>query len=177
MRLIKDLPFWAKSLIAPAVALTAMLAMAATAFVSLANHETSVSSLDTVAFEGLRQSMVAIEAVTDFQTELYHLTSIAANEADQLKFDSTALRLTTRLDAIAPQVKAVAARALLTTIHGKRHPASSVVPYGSQKRCQIHQSSAPRHSRGTCPVNEDLSSPKRAAPHRCGFRTRLGQTR
>jgi hypothetical protein len=97
VRSIKDLPFWGKSLIAPAVALTAMLAMAGTAFVNLASQEAGVTDLDNVAFEGLRQSMVAIAAVTDFQTELYHLSSAAANETDHSKFDATALRLTARL--------------------------------------------------------------------------------
>jgi diguanylate cyclase (GGDEF)-like protein len=107
---IKDLPLWAKSLIAPAVVLVAMFAMAGTAFVNLANQETNVTNLDRVAFEGLRQAMVATEAVTDFQTELYHLTSTAANETDQSKVEAAATRLTTRLDAIAPQVKTIAAR-------------------------------------------------------------------
>src|SRR4051812_20757699 len=77
---IKDLPLWAKSLIAPAVVLVAMFAMAGTAFVNLASQETNVTHLDRVAFEGLRQAMLATETVTDFQTELYHLTSTAANE-------------------------------------------------------------------------------------------------
>ena len=107
---IKDLPLWAKSLIAPAVVLIAMFAMAGTAFVNLANQETNVTDLDRVAFEGLRQAMVATEAVTDFQTELYHLTSTAANETDQSKVAAAATRLTTWLDAIAPQVKSIAAR-------------------------------------------------------------------
>ena len=68
------------------------------------------ANLDSVAFEGLRQAMVATEAVTDFQTELYHLTSTAANETDHSKVEAAATRLTARLDAIAPQIKAVAAR-------------------------------------------------------------------
>ena len=54
--------------------------------------------------------MVATEAVTDFQTELYHLSSTAANETDHPKVEAAATRLTTRLDAIAPQIKVVAAR-------------------------------------------------------------------
>ena len=116
---IKDLPLWAKSLIAPAVVLVAMFAMAGTAFVNLANQETNVTDLDRVAFEGLRQAMVATEAVTDFQTELYHLTSTAANETDQSKVEAAATRLTTRLDAIAPQVKSVAAREGIAGIGGE----------------------------------------------------------
>jgi diguanylate cyclase (GGDEF)-like protein len=115
---IKDLPLWAKSLIAPAVVLVAMFAMAGTAFVNLANQETNVTNLDRVAFEGLRQAMVATEAVTDFQTELYHLTSTAANETDQSKVEAAATRLTTRLDAIAPQVKTIAAREGIAGIEG-----------------------------------------------------------
>jgi diguanylate cyclase (GGDEF)-like protein len=115
---IKDLPLWAKSLIAPAVVLVAMFAMAGTAFVNLANQETNVTNLDRVAFEGLRQAMVATEAVTDFQTELYHLTSTAANETDQSKVEAAATRLTTRLDAIAPQVKTIAARKGIAGIEG-----------------------------------------------------------
>ena len=50
---IKDLPLWAKSLIAPAVVLVAMFAMAGTAFVNLAHQETDVAHLDSVAFEGI----------------------------------------------------------------------------------------------------------------------------
>ena len=107
---IKNLPLWAKSLVAPAVVLVAMFAMAGTAFVNLANQEADVANLDSVAFEGLRQAMVATEAVTDFQTELYHLSSTAANETDHSKVEAAATRLTTRLDAIAPQMKAVAVR-------------------------------------------------------------------
>src|SRR4051812_42379277 len=82
---IKNLPLWAKSLVAPAVVLLAMFAMAGTAFVNLANQKVDVANLDGVAFEGLRQAMAATEAVTDFQTELYHLSSTAANEADHSK--------------------------------------------------------------------------------------------
>ena len=107
---IKNLPLWAKSLVAPAVVLLAMFAMAGTAFVNLANQKADVANLDSVAFEGLRQAMVATEAVTDFQTELYHLSSTAANESDHSKVEAAATRLPTRLDAIAPQIKAVAAR-------------------------------------------------------------------
>ena len=107
---IKNLPLWAKSLVAPAVVLLAMFAMAGTAFVNLANQKADVANLDSVAFEGLRQAMVATEAVTDFQTELYHLSSTAANESDHSKVEAAAKRLATRLDAIAPQIKAVAVR-------------------------------------------------------------------
>jgi HAMP domain-containing protein len=58
----------------------------------------------------LRQAMVATEAVADFQTELYHLSSTAANESDHSKVEAAAMRLAARLDAIAPQIKAVAVR-------------------------------------------------------------------
>jgi diguanylate cyclase (GGDEF)-like protein len=107
---IKNLPLWAKSLVAPAVVLLAMFAMAGTAFVNLANQNADIANLDSVAFEGLRQAMAATEAVTDFQTELYHLSSTAANESDHSKVEAAAKRLATRLDAIAPQIKAVAVR-------------------------------------------------------------------
>jgi diguanylate cyclase (GGDEF)-like protein len=107
---IKNLPLWAKSLVAPAVVLLAMFAMAGAAFVNFANQKAEVVNLDSVAFEGLRQAMVATEAVTDFQTELYHLSSTAANESDHLKVEAAAMRLPERLDAIAPQIKAVALR-------------------------------------------------------------------
>ena len=107
---IKNLPLWAKSLVAPAVVLLAMFAMAGTAFVNFANQKAEVANLDSVAFEGLRQAMVATEAVTDFQTELYHLSSTAANESDHSKVEAAAMRLPERLDAIAPQIKAVAVR-------------------------------------------------------------------
>ena len=107
---IKNLPLWAKGLVAPAVVLLAMFAMVGTAFVNLAHQEADVANLDSVAFEGLRQAMVATEAVTDFQTELYHLSSTAANESDHPKVEAAATRLTTRLDAMAPQLNFVAAR-------------------------------------------------------------------
>jgi hypothetical protein len=107
---IKNLPLWAKSLVAPAVVLLAMFAMAGTAFVNLANQKADIANLDSVAFEGLRQAMAATEAVTDFQTELYHISSTAANESDHSKVEAAAKRLATRLDAIAPQIKAVAVR-------------------------------------------------------------------
>ena len=107
---IRNLPLWAKSLVAPAVVLLAMFAMVGTAFVNLANQKVDVANLDSVAFEGLRQAMVATEAVADFQTELYHLSSTAANESDHSKVEAAAMRLAARLDAIAPQIKAVAVR-------------------------------------------------------------------
>ena len=49
---IKDLPLWAKSLVAPAVMLAAMLAMAGTAFVNLAQQEADVAALNGVAASG-----------------------------------------------------------------------------------------------------------------------------
>src|SRR5271166_1328637 len=106
---IKDLPFWAKSLIAPSVVLIAMFAMAITAFVNFTRQERDAVNLNSVAFEGLRQAMVATEAVNDFQTELYHLTSTAANETDKSKVNAVATRLEARLDEIAAMAKAVVA--------------------------------------------------------------------
>ena len=82
---IKDLPLWAKSLVAPAVMLVVMLAMACTAFVNLARQELDVAALNGVAFEGLRGAMSATAAAADFQADLYHLTSTAANETDKSK--------------------------------------------------------------------------------------------
>ena len=105
----RNLPVWAKSLIAPAVVLVMMFAMAATALVEFADQKLEITRLDAVAFEGLRQSMLAIEAITDIQTELYHLSSTAANETDKSKVNSVALRLTGRLDTISQQVNALAA--------------------------------------------------------------------
>jgi HAMP domain-containing protein len=106
---LQNLPFWAKSLIAPAIVLIVMFAMAGTAFVDLGNQKTDVANLDSVAFEGLLQTMVVTTAVTDIQTELYHLSSIAANEADKSKVDATATRLNAQLDDIAEQITAVTA--------------------------------------------------------------------
>ena len=44
--------------------------------------------------------MVTTVAVADFQTELYHLTSTGANEADRQKVEATAQQLLSELDAI-----------------------------------------------------------------------------
>ena len=54
--------------------------------------------------------MAATEVVTDFQTDLYHLTSTAANETDKSKVDAMANSLTSRLDPTSSQLKAVATR-------------------------------------------------------------------
>ena len=101
---IKNLPLWAKSLIAPTVVLLAMLAMAGAAIVHLTQQEAAATNLDRLAFEGVRQALVAIGSVTDFQTELYHISSTAANETDKLKVEAEAARLTTLLNALAPQM-------------------------------------------------------------------------
>ena len=53
---IRNLPLWAKSLIAPAVVLIAMFVMAGTAFVNIADQKADVANLDSIAFEGLRQA-------------------------------------------------------------------------------------------------------------------------
>src|SRR6185312_9182221 len=87
---INNLPLWAKSLLAPATMLVAMIALAGILFVYLARQETAVAELNDVAFEDLRQSMLATEAVTGFQTDLYHLTSTAANETDKPKIEAIA---------------------------------------------------------------------------------------
>ena len=106
---IKDLPLWAKSLVAPAVMLAAMLAMAGTAFVNLAQQEADVAALNGVAFEGLRAAMSTTAAAADFQADLYHLTSTAANETDKSKIKAISERLAGRLGAIAPEMKTVPA--------------------------------------------------------------------
>ena len=48
---INNLPLWAKSLLAPATMLLAMIALAGFVFVHLARQETSVSELNDVVFE------------------------------------------------------------------------------------------------------------------------------
>ena len=107
---INNLPLWAKSLLAPAIMLVAMVALAGIVFVYLARQETSVAELNDVAFEDLRQSMLATESVTGFQTDLYHLTSTAANETDKPKIEAIAAKLEAKLGAISPQIKLVAER-------------------------------------------------------------------
>jgi diguanylate cyclase (GGDEF)-like protein len=107
---IKDMAVWAKSLIAPTVVLMAMLAMAGIAFINLAHQEADSTNLDRVAFEELRQSLVASLAVTEYQTDLYHLSSTAANETDRWKVILAGERLLTHLDAIGSQIEVVAAR-------------------------------------------------------------------
>jgi len=109
---INNLPLWAKSLLAPATMLVAMIALAGIVFVYLSRQETSVAELNDVAFEDLRQSMLATEAVTGFQTDLYHLTSTAANETDKPKIEAIATKLEARLGSIAPQIKLVAGRSV-----------------------------------------------------------------
>lgn len=105
---IRDLPLWAKSLIAPAVILVAMLAMAAIACVDLSRQEASVATLNSDAFEGLRSAMAATASAADVHTELYHLTSTAANETDKSKIEAMGKRLQGRLAAIAPQMQGTA---------------------------------------------------------------------
>jgi methyl-accepting chemotaxis protein len=107
---INNLPLWAKSLLAPAAMLVAMITLAGIVFVYLARQETAVAELNDVAFEDLRQAMVATEAVTGFQTDLYHLTSTAANETDKPKIEAIATKLEAKLGSISPQIKLVAER-------------------------------------------------------------------
>jgi len=108
MLTIKDLPLWAKCLLAPAVTLIAMLAMAGVAFFELQRQEGDVAALNGDAFEGLRAAMSATAAAADLHTELYHLTSAAANETDKSKIEAQAAALLTRLGALAPRMSGAA---------------------------------------------------------------------
>src|ERR1051325_6988979 len=97
---IRDLPLWAKCLIAPAIVLSAMLGMAGIAIVDLQRQETGVAALNNHAFQQLHAAMLASAAAADMQTELYHLTSTAANETDKAKIRAMGAHLTQRLAAI-----------------------------------------------------------------------------
>jgi len=101
---ISNLPLWAKSLVAPGVVLTAMLTMAIIAMVDLGRQETGVAALNSDAFEALRSAMSATASVADIQTELFHLTSAAANETDKSKVQAMGAQLTSRLAAVATQM-------------------------------------------------------------------------
>jgi len=107
---IQDLPLWAKCLIAPAIVLVTMLGMAGIAFVDLSQQEAGVAALNSDAFEKLHATMSATAAAADMHTELYHLTSAAANEADKAKIQATGERLLQRLAGIAPQMAGTAAQ-------------------------------------------------------------------
>ncbi|HEY1542251.1 MAG TPA: methyl-accepting chemotaxis protein [Xanthobacteraceae bacterium] len=105
---INNLPLWAKCLLAPTAMLVAMIALAGVVFVYLARQQTAVATLNDVAFEDLRQAMATTEMVTGFQSQLYHLTSTAANETDKAKIDKMATQLASQLTTIEPNVKRVA---------------------------------------------------------------------
>ncbi len=105
---IRDLPFWAKSLIAPATVLAAMLAMAALALVNLRYQEADVSNLNTIAFERLRKVMFINEVVDDFQADLYRLSATAATETDKSKVDVAASDLKSRLAGVMLLVRSIA---------------------------------------------------------------------
>src|SRR5215475_4384252 len=94
---ISNLPLWAKSLIAPAVVLIAMLTMAGIALVDLGRQESDVAAFNNEVFEALHTAMAATASAADVQTELYHLMSTAANETDKSKIKSLGTRLTARL--------------------------------------------------------------------------------
>jgi hypothetical protein len=121
---INNLPLWAKSLLAPATMLVAMIALAGIVFVYLSRQETSVAELNDVAFEDLRQSMLATEAVTGFQTDLYHLTSTAANETDKPKIEAIAVKLEARLGSIASKSSSSPAAAQIRP-SGKSSPTTT----------------------------------------------------
>ena len=53
--------------------------------------------------------MSTTAAAADFQADLYHLTSTAANETDKSKIKAISERLAGRLGAIAPEMKKVPA--------------------------------------------------------------------
>ena len=95
-----------EDLVAPFVVLVAMLAMAGTALVDLSRQETDVSNLDKLAFGELLGALTADGTLTGFQTELYHLSSTAANETDRSKVEAEAARLNKLLDAIVAQMRA-----------------------------------------------------------------------
>jgi hypothetical protein len=97
---IRHLPVWQKSIIAPMIVLLAMFVMTGVSLFEIADQTMEVTELDSLAFESSRQAMVTTVAVADFQTELYHLTSTGANEADRQKVEATAQQLLSKLDAI-----------------------------------------------------------------------------
>jgi hypothetical protein len=102
---LRDLPFWAKSLIAPTVVLATMLAMAALALVNLRYQEADAANLNAVAFERLRSVMFSEETVQDFQADLYRLAATAATESDKPNINATAEQLKSRLDGLVPLVR------------------------------------------------------------------------
>jgi len=57
----------------------------------------------------LRSAMSAIASVADIQTELFHLTSAAANESDKSKIQAMGAHLTSRLASAATQMQGAAA--------------------------------------------------------------------
>ncbi len=103
---IRTHSLWARNLVAPFVVLVAMLAMAGTALIDLSRQETDVSNLDKLAFGELLGALTADGTLTGFQTELYHLSSTAANEMDRSKVEAEAARLNKLLDAIVAQMRA-----------------------------------------------------------------------
>jgi GGDEF domain-containing protein len=82
------------------IVLLAMFVMTGVSLFEIADQTMEVTELDSLAFESSRQAMVTTVAVADFQTELYHLTSTGANEADRQKVEATAQQLLSKLDAI-----------------------------------------------------------------------------
>jgi methyl-accepting chemotaxis protein len=68
-----------------------------------------VAALNSDAFEALRSAMSATASVADIQTELFHLTSAAANETDKSKVQAMGAQLTSRLAAVATQMRGAVA--------------------------------------------------------------------
>jgi len=97
---IKDLPLWAKMIIAPAVMLAAMLVLAWMTFSQFGTQRAAIGRLDTVVFERLRHAMAVTDAATSFHANLYHLMSVVANETDQKRRDDMAAALAAQMKQV-----------------------------------------------------------------------------
>jgi methyl-accepting chemotaxis protein len=138
---IRNLPLWAKMLIAPASVLLAMIAMAGMAFMNFGEQRAAINRLDSVVFEHLRQAMAATEAATSFHADLFHLISAGSNETDVKKREAFAASLKPGLAKVGERIKTLdaglddAARArfakIVAAFADYRGAAEQVVEMGS----------------------------------------------
>jgi methyl-accepting chemotaxis protein len=107
MARVNDLPLWAKTIIAPAVMLAAMLVLAWMTFGQFGTQRAAIGRLDAVVFERLRHAMAVTDAATSFHANLYHLMAVGANETDQKRRDDMAAALVQQMKQVEALLGAV----------------------------------------------------------------------
>ncbi len=96
----RDLPLGVKVLLAPLVAITALVMVAGMAVINAQGVEERLSTLDRVIYRDVQAGLELQDAVALFHAHLFALMSAAVNENDNNKRDRSAAQLGAELQAV-----------------------------------------------------------------------------